>query len=271
MFNKFSCKLQELEGVNYQLKSLLVNNEKENEEYKLIIKDLNLNLLNSNEIIRKTKDYFNGLLLEKDRRISLLNEQIASMKDNLDTNDKKMTVLLTEQNMKTIENEEFLRGIENTKNDLDNLKERLYQKYMGVKKRNDDLLIQLKEKENAITILLNKCDSKEHEKVQNHEKYQLELNKQRENSNYLIAEKEKMIKEFSKYKAIIGDELKILRQMISHNGTNLTSSTNNKIFQNMNYFHEIKKDYQVFDGTDEIRISDSISKINNVLEKMRDS
>jgi len=58
-------KLQELERVNSHLRNALMSKESENEEYKNIIKDLNLNLINSNSMIKQTKEYYNDMLQEK--------------------------------------------------------------------------------------------------------------------------------------------------------------------------------------------------------------
>ena len=53
------------------------------------------------------------------------------------------------------ETEEFLKGIESTKTNLENLKEKIYHKYLSMKEKNEYLNTQLIDKENSIQVKFN--------------------------------------------------------------------------------------------------------------------
>ncbi len=74
------------------------------------------------------------------------------MKEKVNQYDHNMNDLINQQLIKDKENEELVESFHRTKNDLENLKEKLYQKYSFMKQRNDILNHDLLEKDKAINV-----------------------------------------------------------------------------------------------------------------------
>jgi hypothetical protein len=74
------------------------------------------------------------------------------LKEKVNQYDHNMNDLINQQLIKDKENEELVESFHRTKNDLENLKEKLYQKYSFMKQRNDILNHDLLEKDKAINV-----------------------------------------------------------------------------------------------------------------------
>jgi hypothetical protein len=81
-----------------------------------------------------------------------MTEELTILKEKVNQYDHNMNDLINQQLIKDKENEELVKSFHRTKNDLENLKEKLYQKYSFMKQRNDILNHDLLEKDKAINV-----------------------------------------------------------------------------------------------------------------------
>ena len=157
MNERFAVKLEELEEVNTKMRKIILAKEKESEEFVKKLKELHNKFNTLEKDTENTSLLFKNTLLEKDLKIEELNKHINLLERLIDQRDRAIEQL--QDNLKNVNNSnmkinefEFLSTMENTKNDLEAVKEKFNFKYSKLKEKCYFLKKEKIEKENFIKV-----------------------------------------------------------------------------------------------------------------------
>ena len=218
ILQKLQIKLDELENVNYKLKNLTMLKDNENEEMKRKMHEL---MKNNHNSFGGSKNYAstennNEKIYQMELLVKEKDDEIYRLHIALQNYEK----IINQPNSKsknTNDTQMLIDTLQTTKEELEKLKEKFAKKYNFIKEKYSLLKHQNKEKDEILNDMKIRFGNagKNGENILNIK----DIARMEDNYQNVIKQKDKNLNHLLKYKSLVDEELKVIKQIVSCSNT----------------------------------------------------